>query len=132
MTAVDRADMRIEIVKRELKQGALSGLGSEVTDYAAGLVIAALDSYDQHVLAAERARIKRSLSIAVLAALRSIPDGEIRNGCVVHDGAQVRERLRSAWLSITGEDVAGPTDGRPSDHPISTAMEAPASGPASR
>jgi hypothetical protein len=41
------ADMRIEIVKRELNQGALAGSGCAVTDYAARLVIAALDSFDE-------------------------------------------------------------------------------------
>ena len=44
------ADMRIEIVKREINQGALAGFCSEITDYAAVLVIAALDSYDEAAL----------------------------------------------------------------------------------
>ena len=44
------ADMRIEVVKRELNQGALAGLDSTVTDYAGRLVIAALDSYDEAAL----------------------------------------------------------------------------------
>jgi hypothetical protein len=43
-----RGDMRIEIVKHELNQGALAGCGSTVTDYAARLVIAALDSFDSY------------------------------------------------------------------------------------
>jgi hypothetical protein len=43
---ITRADMRIEIVKRELNQGALSGMNRQVCDYAAQLVIAALDSFD--------------------------------------------------------------------------------------
>jgi hypothetical protein len=38
--------MRIEVVKRELNQGALAGFDSTVTDFAARLVIAAIDSYD--------------------------------------------------------------------------------------
>lgn len=45
--AIDRADMRIEIVKREINQGALAGFDSKITDYAARLVIAALDSFDE-------------------------------------------------------------------------------------
>ena len=45
-----RADMRIEIVKREINQGALAGFDSEITDYAARLVIAALDSFDESVV----------------------------------------------------------------------------------
>lgn len=55
------ADMRIEVVKREVNQGALAGHGSEITDYAAALIIAALDNYDTHreqrARAAERRRL---------------------------------------------------------------------------
>lgn len=43
----ERADMRIEIVKRELNQGALAGLGRTITTYAAHLVVAALDNFDE-------------------------------------------------------------------------------------
>lgn len=50
------ADMRIEVVKRELNQGALAGFQSSVTDYAARLVVAALDSFDAAALAAEHDR----------------------------------------------------------------------------
>jgi len=64
---------------------------------------AALDSFDAQVLVGERRRIQRSLAIAVLKAVRSIPDGEIRNGCVIHDGAKVREGLRQAWLAIADD-----------------------------
>lgn len=46
----DHADMRIEVVKREINQGALAGFDTAITDYAARLVIAALDSYDQGAL----------------------------------------------------------------------------------
>lgn len=46
--AIDRADMRIEIVKREINQGALAGSDSAITSYAAQLVIAALDSFDAY------------------------------------------------------------------------------------
>jgi hypothetical protein len=51
--AAARADMRIEIVKREINQGALAGLGSKISDYAAQLVINALDTYDEEALKAE-------------------------------------------------------------------------------
>lgn len=44
--AAQRADMRIEIVKRAINQGALSGMPSEISDYAAWLVIDALDNFD--------------------------------------------------------------------------------------
>ncbi len=50
---IARADMRIEVVKREINQGACAGLGHQITDYAARLVIAALDSYDTDALRAE-------------------------------------------------------------------------------
>lgn len=50
---IARADMRIEVVKREINQGALAGLGRQITDYAAKLVIAALDSYDEEAYRAE-------------------------------------------------------------------------------
>ena len=53
MDRTSHAEMRIEIVKRELSQGALAGFDSSVTDYAAQLVITALDSYDEAALAAE-------------------------------------------------------------------------------
>lgn len=54
-TAAAHADMRVEIVKRELNQGALAGFGSEVTDSAALMVIAALDSFDRDALRRARA-----------------------------------------------------------------------------
>jgi hypothetical protein len=47
------ADMRIEVVKRELNQGALAGFDSSITDYAARLIIAALDSFDEDALKQE-------------------------------------------------------------------------------
>jgi hypothetical protein len=44
------SDMRIEVVKREINQGALAGFDSTITDQAALLIIAALDSFDQQAL----------------------------------------------------------------------------------
>jgi hypothetical protein len=44
--AAERGDMRIEVAKRAINQGALAGMGSEISDYAAWLVIDALDSFD--------------------------------------------------------------------------------------
>jgi hypothetical protein len=49
MTPSDLADMRIEVVKREISQGALAGFDVQISDYAARLVIAALDSFDAEV-----------------------------------------------------------------------------------
>jgi hypothetical protein len=64
-----------------------------------------LSHRDERERAAERNRIKKLLTIPALAALRCVPDGRIQNGCVIHDGATVRERLRQAWLSAF-RDVA--------------------------
>lgn len=51
----------------------------------------------------------------LLAALRCIPDGEIRSGCVVNDGAKVRERVRQAYLTLQDRGEAAvsrvPLDG---------------------
>ncbi|HEY9413314.1 MAG TPA: hypothetical protein VIQ30_01020 [Pseudonocardia sp.] len=49
-TDAAHADMRIEIVKREINQGALAGFESRITEYAALNVINALDSFDQDAL----------------------------------------------------------------------------------
>lgn len=48
--AAKRADMRIEVVVRAINQGALAGMPSEISDYAAWLVIDALDSFDTDVV----------------------------------------------------------------------------------
>lgn len=39
-------EMRREVVLREINQGALAGFDSRITDYAADLVLAALNRYD--------------------------------------------------------------------------------------
>jgi hypothetical protein len=52
------------------------------------------------VVAAERERISRILTLPLLAALRCIPDGRIQNGCVISDGAKVRENARQAYLAV--------------------------------
>jgi hypothetical protein len=39
-------ELRREVVLRELNQGALAGMSSEVTEYAADLILAALNRYD--------------------------------------------------------------------------------------
>lgn len=53
--------------------------------------------------AEERVRIKQLITLPLLNARRAIPDGEIRSGCHVMDGRQVRERLRQAYLAIDRE-----------------------------
>lgn len=44
--AAKRADMRIQVVQRAINQWVLSSWGSELSEYAAWLVIDALDSFD--------------------------------------------------------------------------------------
>lgn len=55
-------------------------------------------------VAAERERVRRLLAVPALNALRCIPDGPIRNGCVITDGATVRERLREAYRAVVNGD----------------------------
>lgn len=38
----------------------------------------------------------QELIMAGLAATRAIPDGEVRGGCTVQDGAKVKARLKAA------------------------------------
>lgn len=38
--------MKCRVSTREINQGALAGMGSEISEYAARLVIAALDQFD--------------------------------------------------------------------------------------
>jgi hypothetical protein len=40
--------------------------------------------------------IAQELIMAGLAAMRCIPDGEVRGGCTVQDGAKVKARLKAA------------------------------------
>lgn len=40
------------------------------------------------------------LILSGLAVLRHIPDGQIRSGCVIDDGKQVRERFRKAVITV--------------------------------
>src|SRR5258708_12601756 len=44
------ADMRIQVVMREISQGALAGMDSAITEHAARLIIAALDTFDYQAL----------------------------------------------------------------------------------
>lgn len=95
-------DMRREVVLREINQGALSGIEVDITEQAADLVVSALDRYDSHVLH----QVVGELILATVAAERCIPDGKHRTGCVVYDGAQVRERLHRAVEAT--QDLVGP------------------------
>ena len=48
--AAAKADMRIQVVLREINQGALEGFSSEISEYAARLIIQALDDFDYQSL----------------------------------------------------------------------------------
>lgn len=89
-------DMRREVLLREINQGALAGMGSEITEQAADLILAAVDRYDAHALA----KAYGELMLAALAAVRCVPKEIVRNGCVEYDGRQVSERLRASVLAI--------------------------------
>ena len=52
-------DMRRQIVLREINQGALAGMPSEISESAASLVLAALDRYDTWAAAGPTARLAR-------------------------------------------------------------------------
>lgn len=52
-------DMRREIVLREINQGALAGMQSEISAQAADLVLAALDRYDTWTAGKPAARLTR-------------------------------------------------------------------------
>lgn len=60
----------------------------------------------------ERTRVLAILVSPLLTAQRAIPDGEIRNGCYVLNGAKVRERLRQAYLAIRDGANATPDSPR--------------------
>jgi hypothetical protein len=63
-------------------------------------VRADVDTVWRLAVQAERDRVRRLLTRPGLNAIRAIQDGEIRQGCVVMDGATVREELRQAYLAI--------------------------------
>jgi hypothetical protein len=67
-------------------------------------------------LRAENARLRAALTAApdtlarpILAALDCIPDGTIQSGCVIHDGAAVRSRLKDAYRAL--REACRTTDG---------------------
>lgn len=70
-------DMRREIVLRELNQGALAGMQSEVTEQAATLVLAALDRYDNWAAGKHEARLARIAE----AHSKDTADGGLTSGC---------------------------------------------------
>ncbi len=69
VTPEDYADMRIEVVKREINQGALAGMDRRITSYAAHLVVAALDSFDEE---ARKAEFRRGFELGVVNERRRL------------------------------------------------------------
>lgn len=59
MTSTQTDDMRREIVLREINQGALAGMQSEISEQAADLVLTALDRYDTWAASNPAARLAR-------------------------------------------------------------------------
>jgi hypothetical protein len=116
-TLVAEADMRIQVVKREINQGALAGLGSEISDYAAALVVAALDSFDERprdydndpaALAWARANVQRYIDQAAEFAAKRVEEGK--------DPApwrQIANFMRSKMIGGTGCVIAAFDERRP-------------------
>ena len=79
--AARHADMRIQVVLREINQGALEGFGyqSEISEYAARLIIAALDAFDYDAL--QRAWGDGFRAGQAFERVRRQPDFGCSHGC---------------------------------------------------
>jgi hypothetical protein len=75
-------DMRREIVLRELNQGALAGKQSEVSEYAADLILAALGRYDTWAAGKAAARLSRIAE----AHSKHAGDGGLTDGLCIECG----------------------------------------------
>jgi hypothetical protein len=91
--AAARAGMRIEVVKRELNQGALAGFDSSVTEYAARLVIAALDSFDEEALKAEFRRGFDAAEVNSILLIEQERESAYRAGQEAAAGDRAGDRL---------------------------------------
>lgn len=116
----EAADMRREIVLREINQGALAGMHSEISEQAADLVLAALDRYDAwkaeqeggdlaEVKAALRPGFAITLSQLIAEAQKDthpLADAAgstgpyVVQGCVVYGAQQLRDALRTVWKHV--------------------------------
>lgn len=110
-------DMRREIVLREINQGALAGMSSEITGQAADLVLAALNAYDTWKaqqgggdLAEVRAALRPGFAITLSQLIAETQQDThpyadavgstgpyIVQGCVVYGAQQLRDALRTVW-----------------------------------
>ena len=74
MTKEQRYDMRREIVLREINQGALAGMSSEISEQAADLVLNALDAFDAWADAGSRELIEAENLEAHAAIYQATPN----------------------------------------------------------
>jgi hypothetical protein len=75
-------DMRRQIVLRELNQGALAGMPSEISEQGADFVLAALDRYDIWAAGKAAARLSRIAE----AHSKSVGDGGLTDGLCAECG----------------------------------------------
>jgi hypothetical protein len=74
MTKEQRYDMRREIILREINQGALAGISSEISEQAADLVLNALDAFDAWADAGSRELIEAENLEAHAAIYQATPN----------------------------------------------------------
>ncbi|MEV7034573.1 hypothetical protein AB0N99_30630 [Streptomyces sp. NPDC093272] len=110
-------DMRRQIVLREINQGALAGMPSEISEQAATLVLAALDRYDTwsaNKAAARLARIAEAHSkeVGVGGATSSLCNecGENwgQNGCPTYVWATTDRDPLATWDPADDEPALAP------------------------
>ncbi|MFE0647455.1 hypothetical protein ACFVZH_02540 [Streptomyces sp. NPDC059534] len=94
-------DMRLQIVLREINQGALAGMQSEISEQAADLVLAALDRYDNWAAAGPDARLAR---IAEAHSKDSGPGGLTSGDCT--ECSHRWPCPTNAWATTTRDPLA--------------------------
>ena len=78
-------DMRRQIILREINQGALAGMQSEISEQAADLVLAALDRYDNWT-ASKGSNADARLGRIAQAHSKDIADGGLTSGLCIECG----------------------------------------------
>lgn len=111
-------DMRRQIVLRELGQGALAGLRSEISEQAADLVLAALDRYDSWATAQTAGPSDRLARIAE-AHRKNQTSGGMTDGycdecahawpCPTWSWAATQRDPLATWDPVDDEDDMGVT-----------------------
>jgi hypothetical protein len=122
MTDPTITDLRREIVLREINQGALAGMHSEITGQAADLVLAALDRYDTWAAGKVTARLARIAE----AHSKDASGGGLTSGLCAEcgqpwgkDGCPTR-----VWASTDRDPLAtwDPADDEPQLEPCSACL----------